>query len=187
MGLTVRDSVLSDFLHSVDLDALRAAREALESVDEDDERAVTGVLAAQSDLQAVVNLLMYPEVAPDDVRIEALVQGLAAPADDYRALAAAVGVQHLADLGGLSPEERDVLAPALLSLLTRADGLVADRAHIAVLSLTSGASPEPLVRVALDGGALTAEQGVRVRAALAGPLPPLAALPSYAEWSTRAR
>lgn len=185
MGLTVRDRALADFLSSSDLDALLAAREALASIAAEDETAVADLLAAQDDAQAVANVLMYPEVAPDDVRIDALVRGLAAPPEDYRALAATVGVQHLADLGGLSPADRAALAPALLSLLARAVGLVATRAHIAMLALTRGASAEPLVRAALDGAALTAAQGERVRAALNGPLPMLAALPSYPEWTAR--
>lgn len=186
MGVIVRDSALADFLNSTDLDALLAARHALAAIEAEDETAVTSLLAAQDDPQAVANVLMYPEVAPDDVRVDALARALAAPADDYRALAAAVGVQHLADLGGLSRADRDALAPALLSLLARAEEVVANRAHVAVLALTRGASPEPLVRAALEGGTLTAEQAERVRTALAGPLPPLAALPSYAQWSARA-
>lgn len=182
MGLTAGNRMLSDFLASSDLDELLAAREALESVDEEDEQAVTDVLVTQGDEQAVANILMYPEVAPDDMRVPALLRGLRSTPDDYTALAAAVGVQHLADLGGLSHEQRATLAAALLSLLARADGLVADRAHVAVLALTRGASPEPLVLDALADGSLSAEQGDRVRAALARRLPALTALPSYREW-----
>lgn len=184
MGVT-GGAELRDFLDAPDLEALRAAREALEGLDEDDDAHISAVVEDWAPPQALANVLMYPEVLPDDRRQDVLLRALGRPVTDYAVLAAAVGLQHLADLDPPSGGQRAALLAALVAVVARADGVVRSRALVALTAL----APHPAEDVAAlaDAGRVTAADAETVRRLLdelGGRLPPLAYIPNYNDWDT---
>jgi hypothetical protein len=116
---------VAEFLSASDLNELAEQFQSLDPSAAYDPQ-VRQVLDAWSDVQALANLLMYPETIPDDEQVEALLQGLR-DSNSYLRLAAAVGVGQL-DPELIIDEDRDALAPALLAVIGQGAGVIASRA-----------------------------------------------------------
>jgi hypothetical protein len=126
--MTVTPSPIDVFLASTDLDDLADASEAL-TLHPDDTGHAASAIESWSDLQAVANLLMYPAVLPEQLRVAALLRGLRG--DGYLRLAATVGV------GDVSPDElsdgvRRELVDALLDVVASDAGPAGLRASAEV-------------------------------------------------------
>jgi hypothetical protein len=83
---------LERFLDANDPAELVAARRAMSTVDPADDAALHVIVADWRDEQAVVNLLMYPELLAQDDRTPALAEGLSGSHGDDAVLAACVGL-----------------------------------------------------------------------------------------------
>lgn len=127
-------SPLRRFLAATDLDELGALREQLEGrlLDTDDLLEIIAVITDWEDVQALANLLMYPEVIAPAERHEALQRGLDDAAHPYLRLAAAVGLGDL-DLAEVDDDTRYRFAQSLLRVVAAGDDAAAERAAFAVL------------------------------------------------------
>jgi hypothetical protein len=112
VSATPRDPDLAGFLQSPDLDDLLARREAITEITRDDAAALTEVVSAGDDRQAVANLLMYPELIPPAVRSATVLSALEGADDDYRVLAAACGLGRVE----WTDDERRTIGGRLLRL-----------------------------------------------------------------------
>lgn len=125
--MTATPSPIEVFLAATDLDDLADARESVGAPD------VTGRAAAAveswSDVQAVANLLMYPAVLPEQLRIGALLRGLRG--HGYLCLAATVGVGDLS-ADDLPDAVRRELLDALLDVVAADAGPAGVRASAEV-------------------------------------------------------
>lgn len=152
---------LQDLLAASDLDALLAAREALDGLDADDDARLLTLVEQWQDVPALANVLMYPEVLPEDVRLPALLRAVRDREEPYLSLAASVGLQRLAeDPMEDDPEDDEALqaevVAALGDLVDRGSGAVAARAGLA--------------------------RHLWLPRSQRGALPPLARIPSHQEW-----
>jgi hypothetical protein len=134
---------LERFLTASDLAELRAARVAISSIDGDEARALHAIVAAWRDEQAVANLLMYPELLPEDDRTPALAEGLSGVHGDYPVLAAAVGLA--AWVAG--DEDAPAIAERLLALVDDPTTplAIAVRAAVALGAYSEHVAPTDLV------------------------------------------
>jgi hypothetical protein len=145
---------LERFLDASDLVELVAARSAITGIDGADALVLHTIVAQWRDEQAVANLLMYPELLPDDDRTPALAEGLSGVHGDYAVLAAAVGLA-----GWVAADDA---APAIAERLL---GIVADNAvptPIAVRAAVAlGAYAEHIAPTDLVAGLAHADAAVR--------------------------
>lgn len=125
--------MLRDFLLSGDLDELPLAYEELAPLGADEQLAVNEVLAEWTDVQAVMNLLMYPLLLDDSTRRRWLLRGLSDP-EPYLRLAAAVGVGQMLS-SAWSDEDVALLVPALLRLVAEDGAVPASRAALSLVPL----------------------------------------------------
>jgi hypothetical protein len=154
----VSRGALDDFLAATDLDDLADAYGALaESLPLDDKR-ISHVLASWTDVQAVANLLMYPTVIPDELRVAALLRGIRS--EGYLRLAAASGIGHL-DPGALATDERAALIDALLDAVATDAAVTANRAAVSLAPLLTTADA-PLVVELLDHPAPTVRHNLEI-------------------------
>jgi hypothetical protein len=108
---------LSRFLAADDLDELAAAREEITEITRDDAHTLEAIVDAQTDRQALANLLMYPDVIPEHQRAGAMFDALSGDVSDYLTLAAAVGVGHVE----FDDDMRAQVAGRLLDIARNAD------------------------------------------------------------------
>ena len=107
-----------------------------------DERARVAAALAGDDAQAVVNLLMHPDMLAPGARFDAL----AAALDDdaaYASLAAVVGLQDL-DPSTLIEHQAAWVAQRLLGLCQHANRVIAERASVTLLTFADLAHLEAL-------------------------------------------
>lgn len=116
------------FLTAIDLDELSDAGEALPRLPDDTGHAAAAI-ESWSDVQAVANLLMYPAVLPEQLRVDALLRGLRG--DGYLRLAATVGVGDL-PADELPDDVRRELLDALLDVVASDAGPAGVRASAQV-------------------------------------------------------
>lgn len=104
---------------------------------------IRDVIREWTDRQSVANLLMYPELIPEDLRVAALLRGLTDRRDGYLRLAAAVGA---GDAEPLSDADRQGLGDALLDLVSSDTGPAPVRAAAQLGALlTVGDAPDLVV------------------------------------------
>lgn len=97
-------------------------------------------------MQAVANLLMYPDVIPVELRVDAALRAVSAESDGYLRIAGAVAISHLAELG-FPDGSRAALLDALLDLIATDAGVAAVRASSAVGSFLDRDSVAEVVAV----------------------------------------
>ena len=137
-------AALSSFLAAADLDELQAARQAIRTIDRQEAAALSGIVQAWSDTQAVANLLMYPEVMPAPHRLAALLHGLDETVNEYLVLAAVVGLQRIPD-DDLPDEARPQIAARLAHLIRTRDDVIASRASVTISHYADDIDPEALL------------------------------------------
>ena len=167
------NAALRKFLDTRDLDELQAARQQISVMSRADRAALDSILSDWSRPQAVANLLMQPDVMPPGQRLPLLLKAL--EGGGYWALAAVVGLQHLA-ADDLPDEARPVVAARLLALLRRSIGVVAQRASVTLAGFAADLTladqipalshPDPLVRHNLLANLLLIAEPQEIRAAL---------------------
>jgi hypothetical protein len=150
-------SPMREFLTATDLDELLARRQLLgdAALDPSDEDEVLAVLREWTDLQAVSNLLMYPNVIPGDARNAEVQRGLDDVENPYARLAAVVGIGEL-DLSQINDIERHRFVHTLLDLIATDGTVCAERASFSIVwlmrqpdtpeVLEALANPSPRVR-----------------------------------------
>jgi hypothetical protein len=105
---------LERFLDANDVAELVSARRAIQAVDGDDAQTLHVIVADWRDEQAAVNLLMFPELLPDDDRTPALAEGLCGTHGDDAVLAACVGLAAWV----AADDDAPAIAERLLLLVT---------------------------------------------------------------------
>jgi hypothetical protein len=145
---------LERFLDASDLVELVAARSVINGIDGTDARMLHAIVAQWRDEQAVANLLMYPELLPEDDRTPALAEGLSGVHGDYAVLAAAVGLAGWTSADDAAP----AIAERLLAIVAdeaiptpiavrAAAALIAYAEHVPPTDLVAGlAHADPDVR-----------------------------------------
>ncbi|MHA2069117.1 MAG: hypothetical protein ACXABY_32555, partial [Candidatus Thorarchaeota archaeon] len=79
---------LRAFLFATDLDDLMSARANLSDMDYEDTEELLRILQKWEDTQAVANILMYPDLMPEGMRLHYILKGLHENRVIYFALAA---------------------------------------------------------------------------------------------------
>lgn len=134
------DPDLAGFLRAEDLDELLARRDAISEITREDAAALTALVTAGDDEQAMANLLMYPELIPPPLRTATVLAALDSDADGYPALAAASGIGRVE----WTADERAAIGERLLRLSRNASpptSTIAARAFehvVADVGLTTG-------------------------------------------------
>jgi hypothetical protein len=130
---TARRPALDAFLGCAELDELADRRAELGALDAGDIAAIDAVIYQWSDLQALANVLMYPELIARPQLVRHLLHALEDADHDYLALAAIVGLQPLGH--GFFPEQhREQLAAVLIARLGAARLAIAHRASVTLVS-----------------------------------------------------
>jgi hypothetical protein len=132
----VVSSPLRAFLSATDLDELLARRQQLgdATLDAADHGEVLTALLEWTDLQAVSNLLMYPQVIPAAQRNAEVQRGLDDVENPYARLAAVVGIGEL-DLSRITDIERHRFVHTLLDLIANDGTVCAERASFSIVWL----------------------------------------------------
>lgn len=127
-------SRIEPFLRSTDLDELLAVRQELDDapLDAQSEAEVRVVLDEWTDLQAVSNLLMHPQLIPPDQRNAEVQRGLDDVENPYVRLAAVVGIGEL-DLSQITDIERQRFVTTLLDLIASDGTVCAERASFSLV------------------------------------------------------
>lgn len=120
---------LEAFLTSEDLDEIQKARGKIEGRDVDDEAVIRAVLEQWQNHQAVSNLLLHPDLIPDDIRLETLFRGLYEQQVGYYVLASVIGFQSL-DVSEMADVDRRRVLSDLLVVMRETTGILAKRASI---------------------------------------------------------
>ena len=127
---------LEEFLGAEDLDDVLRALQRLTSFDAEDAAAVSSVLQAWQNPQAVSNLLMHPMLIPDEIRLASLFRGLAERRVAYYILAAAVGFQSV-DPVRMTAADRRRAMEELLVLIRQTSGILAQRSSVSIQQFLS--------------------------------------------------
>lgn len=127
---------LKTFLEAEDLDSLMEARSKLRLLDEKDTKRIRSMLQRWNSPQAVSNLLFYPSLIPDDIRISCLLKGLREKKNSYYILASVVGLQGI-DSTGFSKEQRKAIKECLVSALKTSEGIISARASVTIYDFLS--------------------------------------------------
>jgi hypothetical protein len=118
-------SDLARFLQATDLDALATYHTALEPLDAIEQEVVIACIVQGINMQAIANLLLYPDVLPDAIRWSTLQRYLNSQRYyPYLTLAAVVGCYHTSP-DTLSEAEQAQIAAQLLTLLQESKPLIA--------------------------------------------------------------
>ena len=128
-------SGLQRFLATSDLEELAIIRDNLDArlLDMDDRLEIEAVLHDWDDIQAIANLLMYPELIAADERI-AHVRRALVDNHTYLQLAATVAIIEI-DRAEFGEDTRFDFVQKLLDLIGSDRGVVADRASYAMVAL----------------------------------------------------
>lgn len=123
---------IEKFLEAEDLDELLSNRNKLGNLEEKDIILIRSILQEWQNPQAVSNLLFYPSVIPEDMRINYLIKGLTDRENFYNILAATVGLQEI-DYEQLLNEEIVQIRERLLEIIETDETVLADRASVSIL------------------------------------------------------
>lgn len=129
---------LDKFLKTEDLDDLLKVKINLRNLNKNDEKKIRSILKKWKNPQAVSNLLFYPSLIPEDIRISYLLKGLEEREELYYILASAVGFQEI-DTTRLSEEEKKAIKEHLILTLKTTDGVVSARASVSIHEFLSSA------------------------------------------------
>jgi hypothetical protein len=123
---------IKNFLKVMDLDDLQSAKNKLGDLEEEDIVLIRAVLKQWKNKQEVSNLLFYPSVIPEDIRISVLLKGLDDNENPYNILAATVGLQEI-DPEQLLNDEITHIRSRLLNIIETNNTVLADRASVSIL------------------------------------------------------
>jgi hypothetical protein len=126
---------LEAFLAAEDLDEVLNARGKIAAIAADDEASVRAVLAEWRNRQAVSNLLLYPALIPEDIRLATLFRGLYERQVVYYVLAAVVGFHSLDAATIANADRRRVLAD-LIAVMRDTTDILAQRASVSFSEFT---------------------------------------------------
>jgi hypothetical protein len=138
--------VLTAFLAADELDVLSTLRDEITTIDRQEAAELSAVVQTWSDLQAVANLLFYPELIPRPDRLPSLVRGLASGDEGYLALAAVVGLQRVPE-DEIPLAERLVIAEHLVRLVEHGPGPTPARASLTLADFAQDLQPAVLLRL----------------------------------------
>lgn len=127
---------LRTFLAAEDLDELLDARSNIATLSAEDSEVVRDVIAQWQQPQAVSNLLIHPNLLPEDVRLTCLFRGLAEHRVPYYVLAAIVGFQSI-EPNRLTTDENAKIATALWDVIAQTEGVLAQRASLSFRAFAS--------------------------------------------------
>lgn len=119
------NSTLERFLRANDLDSLLSDSNILTELNAEDIKIIGDILQNGTDKQAIANLLMYPNLIPQDIRFECVFNSLQKPNYSYFLLAAIVGLDKLEFT---SVEQQVTIFNQLISIIENNDGVIGDRA-----------------------------------------------------------
>jgi hypothetical protein len=125
------ENTLKTFLEINDLDLLWEARANISLIDSQDEAEIINILDEGKNLQAVANLLMYPELIPERKRFDYIIAGLQNTNFPYVVLVSIVGLQGLS-IETLSVETKTWIIKHIISLIRENTGIIAERASVLI-------------------------------------------------------
>ncbi|MFM2376614.1 MAG: hypothetical protein RLZZ165_1711 [Bacteroidota bacterium] len=125
----------SDFLTSRELDHLMMLREDIPALDAEDHQVVAQLIGEGKSYQAIANLIMYPELIPEQERVQALLNGLRETENTYLVLAAIVGLGRIPE-EALPEPLRDTVVQEVLRSLHQYGGVIAERASVVLADKT---------------------------------------------------
>jgi hypothetical protein len=120
---------LRTLLTATDLDNLSSARDNISDLNYEDTEELIRILQKWTDTQAIANILMYPDLIPEDVRLDYVLKGLHENKVTYFALAAIVGLSVI-DIGTLTRDEQVKIVDKVIVLAKDNGGAIADRASV---------------------------------------------------------
>ncbi len=123
------DKNLKTFLETRDLDNLREAKSHVLEINQDHQAEITGVLREWEDIQAIANLLMYPDLIPETERIDYVLAGLRETNFTYLALASVVGLGQL-NIEEIPAQLITELIEQLIKLTKSDAGVIAERSSV---------------------------------------------------------
>jgi hypothetical protein len=123
-------SDLSEFLISSQLDTTRKLANTLISLNQTDEAQIRDFIKQWNEPQAIANLLMYPSLIPQDIRLDSLLKALTEQVS-YSTLAAIIGLQGHDDWW--SEAERATIVEHLQSIAFGAPQPISSRASVTLL------------------------------------------------------
>jgi hypothetical protein len=120
---------LKTFLETHDLDNLWEARSNISEVCQNDQVEIIRVLREWIDIQAIANLLMYPDLIPEDARINYILAGLCETNFTYLVLASVVGLGQL-NIEALPAQLITQLIEQIINVTKSDSGVIAERASV---------------------------------------------------------
>ena len=138
-------ALLEDFLKAADLDDLLKIRQRLAPPGPTEIHYIADVLCEWTDGQAISNLLFYPDLIPEPVRISSIDRALKAIDQPYFILAAVVGLQSI-DPESILPETRQRWVSTLLKIVRSDAGVISSRASVTVWSWLRDGEAQEFIR-----------------------------------------
>ncbi|WP_141211752.1 hypothetical protein [Pseudanabaena sp. SR411] len=120
---------LKTFLETRELDNLGEARANISAIDQDDQAEIIRVLREWKDIQAIANLLMYPDLISENERIDYVLAGLRETNFTYLVLASVVGLGQL-NIEALPAQLITQLIDQLIAVTKGDSEVVAERASV---------------------------------------------------------
>lgn len=124
---------LRAFLEVDNLDELLAASKHLDDLSEEEQETVREVLRRWDGSLAVSNLLFYPNLMPEDIRMDSILRGLSESVEPWYVLAAVVGLQSIA-AEDVSESERSLILDKLMHIMEEYKGVLSSRASVSMSS-----------------------------------------------------
>ncbi|MBD2315541.1 hypothetical protein [Phormidium tenue] len=122
---------LCEFLRAEDFDDLLEINSSLLDLSNADKKQIEEILQGWKPPQAIANLLMYPNLIPENSRLSSLFRALQSPEVDYYPLAAILGLEKVAP-NSLSEETRSEVFEALLGCMETEVLIIVQRCTIAL-------------------------------------------------------
>jgi hypothetical protein len=138
-------ALLEEFLKAADLDDLLKIRGKIGAPDSQELDRIAELLGAWSDGQAVSNLLFYPALIPEALRISSIDRALGSTDHPYFILAAVVGLQGI-DPASIPAETRARWVCAMRQMVRSKAGVISSRASVTVWSWLRDGEIEQFVR-----------------------------------------
>ncbi|MEE3719371.1 hypothetical protein V2H45_21755 [Tumidithrix elongata RA019] len=123
------NEALKTFLETRDLDDLLEGRANISELDRENETEILRILKEWTNIQAIANLLMYPNLIPETNRIDYVLKGLRETNFNYLVLASVVGMGEL-NVESLSPQLITEVINQLIVIAKSDRGLIAERASV---------------------------------------------------------
>ncbi|MCA6501393.1 MAG: hypothetical protein IM585_12310 [Pseudanabaena sp. M135S2SP2A07QC] len=120
---------LKNFLEITDLDELSQAKNHISVISQNDQAAIIKILQEGANIQAIANLLMYPDLIPENERIDYILAGLRETNFTYLVLASVVGLGQL-NIEALPVQLITQLIEQIINVTKSDSGVIAERASV---------------------------------------------------------